>query len=370
MKYFLIFSVFFLIKLKAFQICKKNFFNFLSEINIKEILIIEKYKFHGECLPGFIKYFFELGYNNIDILLNENLNKLRPLNISFFKNKINILAYPQKLIEKYIISGMCNFYKVCIFNTVEYQKKDKIRLYLYKKQNFKKIIVFHELNHITKKDIYNNNIIVLKKFNNNFPVYEVNPHFFGFYLYHNKSKITNFITVGGVQSSKKNFLMLFNNIEKLIKNNILNFKVTIIGFSIEKKIKNLLNKKQISDYVKFTKKLPYDMMYEYVSKGDFFLPLLDSKKHYRYLKEKTSGSFQLVYGLNIPMIIEKNFAQIYKFNNSNSIIYETNDDFFDKLNYSINMKNEEYNKLKYNLKIKTKEIEKNSIENLKLILSK
>ena len=369
MKYILIF-LFFFNKLKTFQICKNNFFNFLTEINNKEILIIEKYNFHGECIPGFIKYFLDLGYKNIDILLNVNLNKLRPLNISFFENKINILAYPPKLIEKYIILGMCNFYKVCIFNTIEFQKKDKIRLYLYKKQKFKKIIVFHELNNIKKNDIYNFNIIVLKKFNNNFPVYEVNPHFYGFYLYHNKSKITKFIIVGSVQSLRKNFLLLFKNIEKLINNNILNFNVTIIGYSIEKKLKKLLYIKKLSGFVNFIEKLSYDKMYDYVSKGDFFLPLLDPKTHYRYLKEKTSGSFQLVYGLNIPMIIEKKFAEKYKFNNSNSVIYETNEEFFDKLNYSINMKNEEYIKLKYNLKIKTDEIEKKSIENLKFILSK
>lgn len=37
------------------------------------------------------------------------------------------------------------------------------------------------------------NIIVLKKFKNDIPVYKVNPHFFGEYKFHNKSKITNFI---------------------------------------------------------------------------------------------------------------------------------------------------------------------------------
>ena len=45
-------------------------------------------------------------------------------------------------------------------------------------------------------------------------------------------------------------------------------------------------------------------------------------------------------------------------------------DFFNKLNYSINMKDEEYFNLKNNLKEKVKNIEKNSIKNLKLILSK
>ena len=127
-----------------------------------------------------------MGYNNIDILININLHKLRPLNI-FFKNKINILPYSSKMIDKYIFLGICNFYKICLFNTLEFHNNYKIRKYLYKKHKFKKLVVFHELNNIKKKDINNYNIIVLKKFKNNIPVYEVNPHFFGEYKLHNKS---------------------------------------------------------------------------------------------------------------------------------------------------------------------------------------
>lgn len=364
----IIFILFFI--LNAYEICKNNFFNFIFEINNKEILIIEKLNYHGECLPGFIKYFLDLGYKNIDILMNIELYKLRPLNISFFENKINILPFPPKIIENFIILGICNFYKICFFNTMNFGMKNKIKKYLYKNQNFKKLIVFHDLNYIEKKDFYKFKIIVLKKFQNITSIFEVNPHFFGELKFHNKSKITNFIIVGNVQSNRKNFLILFESIEQLIKNKINNFNVTIIGYSMDINFKEFFNKKHLSKYIKFIEKIPYDIMFEYISKADFFLPLLDSKIHTNYLKVKTSGSFQLVYGFNIPIIIEKIFAEKYGFNNSNSIIYNNSmQDFFNKLNYSIYMKNDEYLKLKYNLKLKTKEIEKNSIDNLKLILN-
>ena len=212
----------FTIYLKEYQFCFNNFFNFLNEINKNEILIIEKYPFHGECIPGFIKYFQDLGYKNIDILINTKLNKLRPLNISFFNNKLNIFEYSSNLIEDFITLGMCNYYKICLFTTLEFKKKDKIRLYLYNKHNFKKLIVFHELFHINEKDILYYNIIVLKKFKNDIHVYEVNPHFFGEYKFHNKSKITNFIIVGGIESFRKNFFILFDGIEKLINDKIFN----------------------------------------------------------------------------------------------------------------------------------------------------
>ncbi len=61
----------------------------------------------------FIKYFQDLGYKNIDILINTKINKLRLLNISSFNNKLNIFEYPSNLIDDFIILGMSNYYKIC-----------------------------------------------------------------------------------------------------------------------------------------------------------------------------------------------------------------------------------------------------------------
>ncbi len=333
MKFIFFFFFFYFPIINTNIICDNNFFNFLIEINKKDILIIEKYSFHGECLPGFIKYFIDLGYNKIDILINPILYKLNPLK-NLFNNKLNILVYPSKIIEKFITLGICEHYKICLFNSLGYKKEENLIKYLNKRQKFKKLIVFHNLNKINKD--YENifNIIVLKKFNKTIKsIYEINPHYFGEYKIHNKSKKTFFITN-----------------EKAYKK-----------FSIKKKLTN---------YITFTGRIPYDKMYELISKADFFLPLLDHKMHTKYLKEKTSGSFQLSYGFNIPMIIEKIFSEKYGFNYNNSIIYNSKKDFFNKLKYSIEMENKDYHKLKYYLNIKAKEIEKISIENLKFILNK
>ena len=352
-------------------ICNNNFFNFLFEINKKDILIIEKYSFHGECLPGFIKYFIDLGYNKIDIMINPILHKLNPLK-NLFNNKLNILVYPSKLIEKFIILGICEHYKICLFNSLGYKNEENLIKYLYKRQKFKKFIVFHNLNKINKDNENIFNIIVLKKFNKTIKsIYEINPHYFGEYKIHNKSKKTFFITAGNIENYRKNFNILFKGIDYLIKNNISNFHVIIIGKGInDKTYKKFSIKKKLTNYITFTGRIPYDKMYELISKADFFLPLLDHKIHTKYLKEKTSGSFQLSYGFNIPMIIEKIFSEKYGFNYNNSIIYNSKKDFFNKLKYSIEMENKDYHKLKYYLNIKAKEIEKISIENLKFILNK
>ena len=267
-------------------------------------------------------------------------------------------------------SGICNFYKICFFNTIGYENKNKLKSYLNKNFNFKNIIVLHDLNLINKNEMNNYNIIVLKNFYKNNSFYEINPHYFGEYKLHNKSKITNFIIVGNIENFRKNYNILFKGFEELIKNNISNFHITIIGRLFQNSLKDIKINKNLSNFITFTGRIPYDEMFQKISQADFFLPLLDSKQHIKYLTVKTSGSFQLVYGFNIPMIIENIFAEKYEFDNKNSLIYDSEKNFVDKLKYSINMKNEEYQKLKYNLKIKSKKIEKNSLENLKILLNK
>jgi len=304
-------------------------------------------------------------------MINPKLFKLNPLK-NIFNNKLNIFVYPSKFIEKFLALGMCDYYKICLFNSFGYKKGDNLKAFLYKNQKFKKLIVFHNLNNIKKQNEEFFFSIVLKNFNktNNY-IYEINPHFFGEYKVHNKSKKTIFITAGNIENHRKNFNILFEGIKNLIKKNILNFHVIIIGNGIKKNsYKKFSIKNNLKNYISFTGRIPYDKMYKLISNADFFLPLLDPKIHPKYLKEKTSGSFQLSYGFNIPMIIEKKFSEQYGFDNKNSIIYNSETDFFNKLKYSIEMQKENYHKLKYNLNIKAKEIEKNSIENLKLILNK
>ena len=350
------------------NICLNNFIFFLNEIKQKEILIIEINNFHGECIPGYIKYFNILGYRNIELLITKEHYNENILDFSHFKIKIKILLFSQNEINKFISLGICNFYKVCFFNTLDMGTKI-IRKYMNSKHKFKSIFVLHNKNNFKKRDIIYNDIVVLKKFKKNYPFYEVNPHYFGEYEYHHKSKIINLVTAGNYSNRKKNYNLLINSIFKLISNNIFNFHIIIIGNHYQK-LKNLIVKKNLTEYVTFTGRIPYSLMYKLISKSDYFIPLLDPKYQKQYLKLQSSGSFQLSYGLNIPMIIEKTFANFYNFNKNNSIIYNRNDDFYNKLNYAINLSENEYKKIKEGLKLTAKEIEINSLENLKKILSK
>lgn len=348
--------------------CINNFFQFLNESNKNKILIIEIKNYHGECIPGFIKYFNILEYKDIELLITPKLYNQNIVDFIHFKLKIKFLIFSEKEIDKFISLGMCDFYKICLFNTIDIGKT-KMRKYLHSKHKFKSLLVLHDKKNLKKYDLFFNSIIVIKKFKKTLPFYEINPHYFGEYEYHIKSNITKFVTAGNFQKSKKNFNLLINSVNKLVLNKIFNFHVTIIGNRYKNLIK-LVSKKKLRKYITFTGRIEYSLMYKYIADNDFFLPLIDPKIHKHYLKDLTSGSFQLSYGLNIPLIIEKTFAEAYKFNNNNSIVYNKNNDFYNKLIDAINIDKEKYKNIKEGLKIKTKEIEKNSIYNLKKLLYK
>ena len=117
-------------------------------------------------------------------------------------------------------------------------------------------------------------------------------------------------------------------------------------------------------------RVDYQTMFQKLNESDFILPLLDPEveSHKRYMDSGTSGTFQLVYGFNKPCIIHKTFADIYGFNEQNSIIYNNNERFVEAMQKAINITNDEYKSLQEALTKITKAIENNSIHNLQHIL--
>jgi glycosyltransferase involved in cell wall biosynthesis len=67
---------------------------------------------------------------------------------------------------------------------------------------------------------------------------------------------------------------LLNGVEELIKNNIFNFHITIIGGGkvdkIKKEIVKTVKRKNLSKYITLTGRIPYDIMFQYISNADFF----------------------------------------------------------------------------------------------------
>ena len=78
---------------------------------------------------------------------------------------------------------------------------------------------------------------------------------------------------------------------------------------------------------------------------------------------RVSGSIQLAYGFLKPVIINKKFASIYKFNSDNSFI-TNNYNLTEVMRKAINLSNKQYQKMKQNLRRTANYIYKKSLKNV------
>ena len=90
--------------------------------------------------------------------------------------------------------------------------------------------------------------------------------------------------------------------------------------------------------------------YTLIEESDFFLPLLDPtlKKNRDYLQFLTTGSKQIVTGFKKPWLINEEFANVYGFDDKNSIVYKENE-LFEAMKKAINLSGEDYKGLQNNL---------------------
>ena len=197
------------------------------------VLMLEANDFHGEIMPGYIKYLLDFGYN-VDLLTTEkhqedstlcrlNSNKLQQYytNISTMEK----ILQDANIMDKYeglFVNSMCLFRK-------DRAIKSPALIYKYFK-NFHKpkngfvINVCHTINNINTKYLKENNCVVLAKASKDLPI--VNPCYFGDVKITEKNETTTFLISG---DGSKNFQMVADCVQKLRSNGIENFKVYVTG---------------------------------------------------------------------------------------------------------------------------------------------
>ena len=325
----------FLIVKKRFRISSfKDLFN--TDITKGTVLIFEPNKYHHECLPGYSKYFIELGYN-VDLLLHysgidslslyDNMERVR-LFTFIDLGKINLFAKRlSKIIQNY--------------SFVLVQTTDPNKLDLYRKLDFlnmnNSIFVFHSLNNIDINylDYYKENRIwTIGNFSKGL---QINPHYFGNINVKDKSdKVVFFMT----SSYLRNYKELIESSVRLKKENY-NFEIIITGRS------NDINSNKIPKILKnifvFKHQSSYFEMYKLVESSDYIIIPLDPNSEYdkEYKEIKATGSIQLVLGFLKPAIINQNFSDFYNLNNNNSLIYN-NTNFYHIMKKSIILNKKDY----------------------------
>ncbi len=355
------------------KIKNKNLIKFLKhKVKNNTILITEIIMTHGEVIPGLVKYCLDLNYN-VDILITNINYAEKPL--LMFKNHKNVRIFYLELdqCKQVLHSTQISQYKYIIFSSSRvYYDYDsyKERFVLDYIENIipaeKIILIEHHLDLLEKTNLNKYKIAALPEFCIKNDVKMINPHYFGKQKIHKKNRITKFITAGNIEKERKNHNLIILAVKELLSKKIDNFEIIVIGAG-NLSIENLDIKKKI----KCTGRISYQELYEYVQNSDYILPLLDvsNPNHKRYIKDGTSGTFQLCYGFLKPMIINEYFAKVHGFSDKNAIIYAENN-LAQKMEYAISQNKEEYKHLVKNIEVIEKNIYQKSLENMESYIGK
>ena len=360
------------------QILSNRYFQFTGDtINLSDdrekvnkVLIVEFNGFHGECIPGFYKYLSDLNFD-VDVLVNEVIYKEKALDLVKCKNVFHCNYELMIHLLKYILMEKYTF---VIFNSNAILKEKRttvLQKLPFLQNHLKKIYVLehqfgHQLEYLDKTLLEMRHVFFLT---DRLPVDKrlipVNCHWFGNTCLPPKNKVTRFISVGEINSVRRNFKMLLDAVEFLYNKGIIYFHITVIGRG------NLefINPK-IRQFFSVLGRVSYSDMYSEIKKSDFFLPLLDpdNPDHDRYVTSGTSGSFQLIYGFSKPCLIERKFAEVYAFSSENAIVYEENKGLVLAMLKAIEMTGIEYESMRNNLITVSDDIYNKSLDNLKRVL--
>lgn len=333
------------------------------------VLLIEFNDCHGEVMGGIIPYFQKLGYN-IDVLINAKTYSEHPFCRQNMRGVRVLRTWTSWGPAQFIHAKRIAQYKhVVMMTSACYWLQNSSGGYVsglgvFDGTDLKPFIIEHDLNDVTEfgeeKYLQSNHLITLGKFDRGI---FVNPHKFGHTKINPKNKKTTFITVGNIESKRKNHKMLIDAIENLAKRNA-DFRVIVIGNG------NTDNfPAHIRPYIEFTGRLNFPKMFNKLESADFFLPLLDAETdaHNRYITTGVTGSAQLIYGFAKIPVIHKKFANFYRFDDTNAIVYEN--DFANAMMRAIQMTPDEYATCCNNLQMMASKIADESYNNLERILN-
>jgi len=352
----------FLIRSKN-HLIKRKFNEFLNTtIKNNTILILEIKSYHHECIPGFMKYLFDLGYN-IDILVYKTGFDA----VSWFPENKKVRLFIIDKISQ-VLSNIKNVISIIKkYKFVLLQTMDKMSLKVYEKLELLKfnntIFVFHELSNADinyYKYFIQNRIWTLGNFSKGL---QVNPFYFGDIKLTDKNNKTRFFVTS---TTKRNYTNLLKSVQSL-KNEKFNFEVIVIG---RNKFFNITSvPKTIQSIFIFKQRVTYSELYKTVENSDFIILTLnpESKNDNLYRKSKVTGSAQLSYGFLKPCIIAQEFAYFYNFDDKNSLIYN-HFNLYSAMKKAILLNNNEYKQLRINLYKIRKKLYSISIKNIKKLI--
>jgi glycosyltransferase involved in cell wall biosynthesis len=338
-----------------------------TSVRKRSALLIEAADCHAELLPGFVLQLRGMRYL-VDVLTtsyNYHLNSLSRIS----DPSVRIFSGDIRYLYRFLTRDILEKYEFIVFTsrTLYYVVGCKTRPTIYEvfpilhEFRSKMFCVEHHLQSTDGKIVKAEKVGVLANPGKlahlrgravNFPS-------FGDVLITPKNKLTTFIVVGNIDSSRKNHQLMLSSMVRLAERRV-GFRLIVVA-----RLGGLELPAALSGKASFHPDISYESLYRLVEASDFILPMLDplNPDHHRYLRHGTSGTFQLSYGFRKPCVIHRDFAEPHGYDESNSVVYDNNKDFFDALTGAIKTPANEYRRMQDALGELASKITRNSLAN-------
>lgn len=338
----------------------------IMRVGRKTVLLVEPNAFHGVVLPGYYKYFRDLGYEVVLFVRYANSKDSvfcrcveRPRMLVFSPVSMRWALRARKISQfDFVLLTSNQMFDQGVRVNGEYAGY----LGLVPRARYG---VFHvEHSFFPDEQIYSADFddmfLLTRRTYNGGEVPMLNPHWFG-----NVSRTPLnqgkrvFIAVGEVKNKNCSIPLLLEAVRQLEK--WFDFEVWLVGGGADALLAEALPKS-----VRTFGYQPFKEMFELMEHADFMLPLLDPKydAHKRYLKGITSGACLLILGFSKVPLIHSDFAKVYGFSENDSILH--GDDRIEQaMERALTMTEEEYADLQQSLQILERDVYNESLENLK-----
>ncbi len=325
---------------------------------------------HAEVVPGYVRYLLELGYDVAVFITPKRLDE--GLFSRFSDPRLTLHRLSQRAIRRMFRRHGLGAARGILITTA--RKISGRADYTLEQQWFagrqphqRLLLVEHDIKPAFEQGALTPDIITLREPHyRNAMTTAVNPHYFGNIRINGKQDdIARFITIGAMRSRRRNTRLLIDAVQRLHDSGLTRFRIGVIGRGSLRGVPAVLR-----PYFEIKGRIDFGTLYAEMEHADFFLPLLDpdNPAHERYITTGTSGSFQLIYGFSTPCLVARKFAAVNHFNQSNSILYDANDDLAESMKQAIMMNPDRYRSMQLALQQQAAAIRQQSLANLQQLI--
>ncbi|MDR3078842.1 MAG: hypothetical protein LBU15_02275 [Rickettsiales bacterium] len=349
----------------------------------KSVLLVEPNSFHGEVVPGVVRYWQDLGYR-VDLLLQPSMREDGVF--SHYFDPPRVFYMTRRFQRKALALARIGEYDFLFLTTSSYPGGKKLAMasgyelsaasYLEflgftPRTKYGLMMIEHGAFYIDplghRKYADQGRLFMLNQLNG---VPMVNPHYFGSVKITGKNRMPIFSVA---LRSRGTGELLCRAVRRLRGRGITNFRVLVAGRGSSWRVPRDL----VDSIWPIEGWLRFPDLWEIYESSDFLMFMLSPDPRSRKKSifaipggECVAGAWQTMMGFQKPALIHSEFAASYQLDESNAILYEDDEKLDEAMERAIRMSSEEYGALQTEIKKLASQSYAESLENLKYAIGR